>query len=586
MSKIRVESSAVAALRRQIFGQVLVEGDNGYDGERSGWNLLSQGRPAVIVVPESAHDVSAAVRTAADLGLPVAVRATGHGPSVPTDGSLLISTRRIATLQIDPADRLARVGAGVAVEAVVEAAGARGLAALAGSARDISMVGYLSGGGLPILGRKYGYAADHVHAIEMVTADGQQRRVTATEEPDLFWAVRGGRCNFGIVTAAEIELLPLSHLYGGMLLYPGVATVEVLRGWLAWCARQPAEMSTSLALMRVPDLPIFPDEMRGEFVIMLRIAYVGDSTEGKELAGPLRAMGPILDTVTEMPASKIGDIHDDPTQPLPVVDRSMLLRRLDDDAIMRIHELVGPAAADPVTMLEIRLLGGALGQAPAVPNAIGRRDAEWTMNVATLVGPGEETAATLGQQAVMTSLMPWCAGGPVPTFLHTHDAAQRQVRTAYRDEDYARLQRIKQTWDPQNLFRVNHNIAHRRSGALAASRRADHSSLGRAHTHWRADTEPWRRTRGRGIHGRAPRLRGRTHADPRRGRWEYVLALHRAPTHSRCRGGGIRSRAPARTARLRPIWHIHGASALLRLPRPTVTEPTTLPRPDRLRAFR
>ena len=216
---------------------------------------------------------------------------------------------------------------------MIEEAGPYGLAPLVGSTPDVGAVGYLTGVGLPVLGRRYGFAADHVRVLELVTADGRLLRATANGHPELFWAVRGGKGNFGVVTAVETDLMPVDRLYGGGLFFPGAATREVLGGWLAWTASQPEEMCSSLALFRFPDMPGVPEPDRGTFLIHVRVAYTGWPANGERLLRPLRALGPIIDTVADIPYTSIGEIHNDPTEPMPVLDRGTLLRELDDEAV-------------------------------------------------------------------------------------------------------------------------------------------------------------------------------------------------------------------------------------------------------------
>jgi hypothetical protein len=178
-----------------------------------------------------------------------------------------------------------------------------------------------------------------VRALELITADGRLRRATAEEHPELFWAVRGGKGNFGVVTAVETDLMPLSRLYGGGLFFPGAATREVLGAWLEWTASQTEEMaSSSLALRRFPDLPGVPDPVRGKLMVHVRVAYTGPEAEGERLIRPLRAMGPVMDTVADIPYTKIGDVHSDPAGPAPVRGRGILLGELDDEALERLAE--------------------------------------------------------------------------------------------------------------------------------------------------------------------------------------------------------------------------------------------------------
>jgi len=445
-------------LKSRVRGQVLLPGEEGYDAERTGWNRIVEHHPAVIVVAASPEDVAATVRFAASAGLPVAVQATGHGPSVPADGAVLINTRRMTDLEVDPAAKTARIGPGVTWERVMEEAAPHGLAPLVGSALSLGAVGYLTSGGLPVLGRRYGFAADYVRALELVTADGRLRRATASEHPDLFWAVRGGKGNFGVVTSVETDLLPLSRLYGGGLFFPGTATAEVLRRWLEWTATQPEEMSSSLALSRFPDLPGVPDPVRGKFLIHVRIAHTGSVAEGEDLIRPLRALGPVIDTVADIPHTRIGEINNTPTEPAPILDRGTLLRELDGEAVERITALAGPDVELPPGYVELRHLGGAIGRAPEPPNAIGHRDAAFSLLLGMLALPGQEEQVDKAQQSLIDGLRPWSTGGMFPNLLGSGYTQPHQVRAAYSAADYERLTAIKATYDPHNLFRINHNI--------------------------------------------------------------------------------------------------------------------------------
>ena len=193
-----------------------------------------------------------------------------------------------------------------------------GLASLHGSSPSVGAIGYTAGGGIPLLAREYGFAADHVRAVELVTADGRLRRLTEDEDPDLFWAVRGGKGNFGVITAMEIGLVPRNRLYGGGLFFPGERAAEVLSSWREWSLTVPENMSTSLALLRLPPLPEVPEPLRQGLAIHVRIAYTGSAGEGEKLVAPLRSLGArVLDTVAEMPYAAVPSIHMDPPEPIP-----------------------------------------------------------------------------------------------------------------------------------------------------------------------------------------------------------------------------------------------------------------------------
>ncbi len=237
-----------APLVATVAGSVLLPGDAGYDDERAVWNLNHELRPAVIVVPESAADVQAAVTFAARQHRPVLVKTTGHQIVGQADGAVVIATHRMNDITIDTIERSARVGAGVLWSDVIAKTTKAGLAPLNGSNPSVGVSGYTLGGGLsPTLSRSHGYAADHVRSLDVVTADGELRHVDAESEPDLFWALRGGKGNFAVVTALEFDLFPVSRLYGGAIYFPGERTADVLRAGLTgiqvlrrpWSRRSP-----------------------------------------------------------------------------------------------------------------------------------------------------------------------------------------------------------------------------------------------------------------------------------------------------------------------------------------------------------
>ena len=278
-----------------VAGSVLLPGDAGYDEERAVWNLNHELVPAVIVVPESAADVQAAVTFAARQHRPVLVKTTGHQIVGHAHGAVVIATHRMNDVTIDAAGRTARVGAGVLWSEVIAKAAKAGLAPLNGSNPTVGVAGYTLGGGLsPTLGRSHGYAADHVRSLDVVTADGKLRHVNAESEPELFWALRGGKGNFAVVTALEFDLFPVSRLYGGAIYFPGDRTADVLRVWADWHPSTPETMVTSIAVMRMPAMTGVPEPVRGKFLVSVRIAYNGTTADGERMVEPLRAVAPAV----------------------------------------------------------------------------------------------------------------------------------------------------------------------------------------------------------------------------------------------------------------------------------------------------
>jgi FAD/FMN-containing dehydrogenase len=251
------------------------------------------------------------------------VKTTGHQIVGTAHGAVVIATHRMNDVAIDAAGRTARVGAGAVWSEVIEKTAEAGLAPLNGSNPTVGVSGYTLGGGLsPTLGRSHGYAADHVRSLDVVTADGELRHVDTGSEPELFWALRGGKGNFAVVTALEFGLFPVPRLYGGGLYFPGERMADVLRALTAWHPGTRETMVSSLAVLRLPPLPGLPEPLRGTFAVSLRFAYNGSAEDGERMIAPLRAVAPaVLDTVADMPYTEVASIHNEPTEPLPYYEQ-------------------------------------------------------------------------------------------------------------------------------------------------------------------------------------------------------------------------------------------------------------------------
>jgi hypothetical protein len=358
-----IPAADVDDLRSRVHGPVYAAGDDGMAAEVATWNVAVQHTPAVAVGATCAADVVAAVSWAVAHDLRAAVQATGHGPVRNAAGSLMITTRRMQGVSIDPEHRIARVQAGVKWVRVLEAAAEFGLTGLCGSSSDVGVVGYTLGGGMGSLGRKFGFAADLVQAVEIVTADGRLRRISADTEPELFWAVRGGKGNLGIVTALEIELVPVSSLFGGGIFFAGDDAPALLHRFRQWAPTLPEEVSTSIAILRLPPMDELPPPLRGRTVVHLRFAYVGDDhAEAERLLAPMKDVGTILlGYVGPMRTDEMDGIHMDPVDPLPAWEKGMLLTDLPEEAVDALLATAGPQLEIPLIMAEVRLMGGALG---------------------------------------------------------------------------------------------------------------------------------------------------------------------------------------------------------------------------------
>ena len=450
-------SADPAALTAHVEGTVLGPDDDGYDEERTGFDLSVAQRPALIVVATAADDVVAAVRHARDRGLPVAVQATGHGITVPADDAVLITTHRVRAVTVDPTSRTAWVQAGSRWSEVIPEAARYGLAPLSGSAPGVGVVSYTLGGGVVVLGRRWGFAADHVRALELVDAGGVLRHVTAHEHPDLFWALRGGGGSFGVVTAMQIELVELTHVHGGGLFFPGEAARAVLGAVLATAAGAPDDLSLSVALMVFPDLPAVPPALRGRHCCHVRVTWCGHPDGAEAAVAPLRGVAtPLLDTVRRMPVTEIGSIHNDPTRPIATNSRSSVLHTADEDLV---DTVLTHATPDCPYIVELRHLGGALARQPAVPNAVGHRSGAVSVYTPSYPAPPQAAAAVRESEGhLFDDLAPWSDGGALVNFLAGAHVTADDVRACYEPEIWSRLVEVKTTWDPGNTFRINHNV--------------------------------------------------------------------------------------------------------------------------------
>ncbi|MFD7847234.1 FAD-binding oxidoreductase [Nocardia sp. NPDC059764] len=438
-------------------GPVFRPGDTGYDAEIAGFQTAYTHRPAVVVAAAHAEDVRAAVEYAARHGLPVAVQATGHGLSVAADGGVLIATRRLTDIRVDADARTARVGAGVRAGALIEAAAAHGLAPLNGSSLSVGVVGYILGGGVGILAREYGYAAEHVRAVEIVTADGRLRRLTPADE--LFGAVLGTGGNFGVVTALELDLLPVTRVYGGQLQFDTALIAPALEAWRRWTREVPETVTSAITMLTFPDIPQLPPHLRGRYVATINIAFTGAEEEGERLVAPLRAVGErMTDDLRMMPYTESHAVYRDPDHPHAYTATNALLSDLPADAADAFLAATGPEAALP-TVAGFRHLGGALSRPSPHGISMDHREAQYIARV--LAMPRSDNAEAVRDQLALVrkTLRPWTVGHNLNFLYGSGDQAdEAQTRAGYSPATYDRLAVLKAKYDPANLFRNNRNI--------------------------------------------------------------------------------------------------------------------------------
>ena len=453
------ESATAAALRGLLDGRVHLPGDPGYDAARTPWNLAVDQRPAAVAVPRTAQEVSSVVRAAAEAGLRVAPQSTGHnaGPLAAQglDDVVVVRTSEMSTAIADPVRGIVRVEGGAVWEPAVDAAAAHGRAVLHGSSPDVGIAGYTLGGGIGWYARQLGLATNSLTAVEVVVADGTLVRASAEQNVELFWALRGGGGNFGVVTALEFAMFDIATAYAGMLMWPLRDIEPVLREWAAWAPGAPDEITTAFRAMRLPDLPDLPDFLRGQELVVIDGAVLGSDERGEELLAGLRALRPFLDTFARVPAPSLVRLHMDPEGGAPGVSGSAMLGSFPDAAVDAFLAAAGPDATTSLLMAELRQLGGALARPHQGGGALDRLDADFV-----LFGAGMAMSPEMGAQVhadaqrLVGALAPFETGGQYLNF--AEDAVE--TRAGYAADRWTQLTGIRSAVDPHDVFVANHRI--------------------------------------------------------------------------------------------------------------------------------
>lgn len=443
---VMFEDAQLETLRASIAGDVIGRRDEGFDTARQAFILTLDQRPAIVALPESPHDVAEIVRFARSVGMRIAPQGTGHGASPLEDlgDAILLKTSRMRSVEIDPDTRTARAQAGAQWQDVTVPAAEHGLAALAGSAPNVGVLGYTLGGGIGWLARKYGLSANSVVAAEIVLPDGNLVRADATTEPDLFWAARGGGGGMGVLTAIEIALYPVPELYAGVLFFPIERSAEVLHTWREWTEDVPDEVTSIGRIVQFPPFPDVPEHLRGNSFVLVEAAYLGPEREGAALIRPLRELGPTMDTFGMMPPPGLGALHMDPPEPVPARSDGMLLADAPVGVIDAVVGVAGPDSGSPLLSVELRHLGGALARATGggpqanVPGICG----VFAVGIAPTPEIGEAVGAHV--RLLKETLNPWRAAYGLYNFLDSPADGDAVLPP----ESYSRLRQIKADYDP------------------------------------------------------------------------------------------------------------------------------------------
>jgi FAD/FMN-containing dehydrogenase len=442
------------SLRTRIKGDVVLPDEEAFAAARLAWNLSVDQRPVAVVSPESADDMVEVVRFAGENGLRVAFNGGGHnaGPITWDDHALLVKTSRMRKVEIDPVARRARVEAGALADALSTAAGEHGLAYLAGTSPDVGVVGYMLGGGISWVVRKHGLAANSVTALDVVTADGRLVHTDAENEPDLFWALRGGGGNFAAVVALECQLIELPEIYAGCFFWPIERATEILNAWRAWIDTVPEECSSLGRLLKLPDLPFIPDHLKARDFVMVEPAFIGSEADGAALVQPFRDLEPEFDTVGMLPTSQLSTVNMDPAEPVPYYGEGIHLNGFDSGCIDKLVEVI---VDTPLMHAEVRHLGGAAARSGAGHGALDKIDAPFTTLTFGLALDAEMKADMARHLTRLHSeLAPWDSGMRYLNFAES----PMDVRMIYPQASYDRLCALKGTYDPGHLFLANHPI--------------------------------------------------------------------------------------------------------------------------------
>ena len=446
---------SISKLRAVLNGRVIAPGDAGYDKARAVFYGGIERRPAVIVRVADATDVSRVVSRARETGLELAVRSGGHsnaGHGV-SEGGIVLDLSGMRALHIDAERRTAWTQTGLTTGEYTTAAGAYGLATGFGDTGSVGIGVLTLGGGVGYLVRKYGLTIDDLMAADIVTADSQLLRVDAETHPDLFWAIRGGGGNFGVVTRFQFRLHALDTIVGGMLMLP--ATPGVIASFIAEAEAAPEELSTIANVMPAPPMPFVPAEHHGRLVIMALMCYAGASEAGERALAPFRALAtPIADMVRPMRYPEIYPPEDDSYHPT-AVGRTMFVDAIDRDAAETIVEHLQASDAT-MRVAQLRVLGGAMARVPAEATAFAHRASRIMVNLAAFYDGPEDRAVREAWVSDFEAALRQGDSGAYVNFLG--DEGEARVRAAYPGSTWDRLRAIKARYDPTNLFRLNQNI--------------------------------------------------------------------------------------------------------------------------------
>jgi FAD/FMN-containing dehydrogenase len=448
-------TSLIDGLRASLNGRVIAPDDPDYNQARTIFHGGIDRRPAVISRPVDAVDVARVITFARESGLPLAVRSGGHSGAGhgTTDEGIVLDLRDIRTLEVDAIRRTAWAGTGLTSGEYSKAVGVHGLATGFGDTGSVGLGGITLGGGVGYLARKYGLTIDSVLAAEVVTAAGDCLHVDAASHPDLFWAIRGGGGNFGVVTRFQYRLHPVDRIVGGMLLLP--ATADIVVSLIDAAAAAPEELTIIANVMPVPPMPFVPEAHHGQLAVLMLLCYAGDEDAGVAAVAPFRALAqPIADMVRPMPYPEMFPPEDPSYRPTAVA-RTLFMHRVDRASAETMIDYLERSDAS-VRVAQLRVLGGAMARVPPDATAYAHRNSHIMVNVAAFYdGPADKSV----REDWVTKFAAALDQGDRAAYVNfLADEGESRVRAAYPGATWDRLATVKARYDPTNLFRLNQNV--------------------------------------------------------------------------------------------------------------------------------
>lgn len=449
-----VSTTDLQTLANRLTGPFLTPGNPEFADEIAPYNLYTIDNPEIVVGAANVSDVVEAVRFAAQHGMPVSVLATGHGNDAQVTDGLMITTKRLDQVSVDPETGIATIGAGVRWKAVVAAADPYGLAPVTGSSPEVGAIGFLLGGGLGPLARSHGYGSDYLVSAKVVTGRGELIEASSESNPELLWALRGGKRGLGIVVEARVQLVPLPSLYAGSVFFDTPHIETMLRTWVDWTKTADPSVTTSIALVHFPPTPFIPEVFRGRSLLQLRFAYPGSMEDGERLAAPLFAAAPVyLGRIGPLKRTEMGTIHNDPTDPVAAAISGAMLDEIDQAFVDLLLEKFGPGSGSPLMVAEIRHIGEATKQDVPGSSAAGGRSSTYVLGLVGATPPLLHTAIPSAISELLSAVSPWTSlEGNINFTGEIHSPGH--YAKLWSPETFNRLQDVRNRYDPQGLFAI------------------------------------------------------------------------------------------------------------------------------------